>query len=319
MAGFPSRYRFFLTFQADRDTMGRQPVGGRGVARARKPVQRRIEEALTLEAEEARAANASGYMANVLMQTTIPHARVNESIVRRSNGLLTVTISNVTGSGLPYGIYPRLLLSWIAIEAVKTQEPLVEFGPTLSGFMTELGLLPTGGRWGTIQQLREQMTRLFSSSISCHHADSDADGATQLLVARDYELWWDPKRPDQAALWGSTVRLSTDFFNELAASTMLLSMNALKSLKQSAMALDVYCWFVHRFRYLRRATPIPWEALYLQFGNGFPDTPAGLQGFRKQFRQSAERVASVFPKARFETDRYYLTLLPPAVAAQGRP
>ena len=163
------------------------------------------------------------------------------------------------------------------------------------------------------------MTRLFSSSIACHYADDKIDGGMQLLVARDFELWWDPKSPDQAALWGSTVRLSTDFFNELTASPVLLSMHALKSLKQSPMALDVYCWFVHRIRYLRRATPMPWEALYLQFGNGFPDSPVGLQEFRKQFRQAAERVASVFPRARFETDRYYFTLLPPAAAAQIGP
>ncbi len=287
------------------------------MARSRKPVQRRIDEALALEAEQARAADATGYMARVLMQTTIPHSRVRESMVQRSNGTVTITISNVAGCGLPYGTYPRLLLSWIIIEAVKTQDPLVEFGPTLSGFMTELGLLPTGGRWGTIHQLRDQMVRLFSSSISCHYSGQDADGSAQLLVARDYELWWDPKKPDQAALWGSTVRLSTDFFNELVKSPVLLSMNALRSLKQSPMALDVYCWFVYRYRYLQRVTTMPWEALFLQFGDGFPDTPAGLQGFRKQFRQAAERVALVLPSARFDSDRYSLTLIPPKTAAHG--
>jgi hypothetical protein len=287
------------------------------MARSRKPVQRRIDEALALEAEQARAADATGYMARVLMQTTIPHSRVSESMVQRSNGTVTITISNVAGCGLPYGTYPRLLLSWIIIEAVKTQDPLVEFGPTLSGFMTELGLLPTGGRWGTIHQLRDQMVRLFSSSISCHYSGQDADGSAQLLVARDYELWWDPKKPDQAALWGSTVRLSTDFFNELVKSPVLLSMNALRSLKQSPMALDVYCWFVYRYRYLQRVTTMPWEALFLQFGDGFPDTPAGLQGFRKQFRQAAERVALVLPSARFDSDRYSLTLIPPKTPAHG--
>jgi hypothetical protein len=287
------------------------------MARSRKPVQRRIDEALALEAEQARAADATGYMARVLMQTTIPHSRVSESMVQRSNGTVTITISNVAGCGLPYGTYPRLLLSWIIIEAVKTQDPLVEFGPTLSGFMTELGLLPTGGRWGTIHQLRDQMVRLFSSSISCHYSGQDADGSAQLLVARDYELWWDPKKPDQAALWGSTVRLSTDFFNELVKSPVLLSMNALRSLKQSPMALDVYCWFVYRYRYLQRVTTMPWEALFLQFGDGFPDTPAGLQGFRKQFRQAADRVALVLPSARFDSDRYSLTLIPPKTPAHG--
>lgn len=267
-----------------------------------------------MEDEEARNAGVTGYMARVLTQATIPHSRVSGAYFQRTNGRIIVSIADVSGSGLPYGSYPRLLLAWLTSEAVKTGDPLLEFGPTLSGFMAELGLLPTGGRWGTIHRLREQMVKLFSASISCRYASKEADLGTQLLVAKDYNLWWDPKRPDQAALWGSAVRLSTDFFNEIVTHPALVPMRALKVLKQSPMALDIYSWLTYRYSYLKRKTPIPWQVLQLQFGAGYPQTPDGLRDFKKRFRQAAERVRAVYPSARFTAGRNEFTLLPSAPA-----
>ncbi len=284
---------------------------------AARDLSERVRTALVLEAEDAERAGLAGYMAHVLTQTTLPHSRVADTQFQRNNGLVTVTISDVAGVGLPYGSYPRLLLAWIVNEAVKTGDPLIELGPTLSGFMAELGLLPTGGRWGTIHRLREQMVRLFSASIACHHTDRTADSGTQLLVARDYNLWWDPKKPDQAALWGSTVRLSRDFFDGITAHPVLASLPVLRSLKQSPMALDVYCWMVYRQHTLRRATAIPWEALQWQFGAGYPETVDGLRDFKKRFKQAAERVRAAYTGARFTSDRHHLTLALPVRRKQA--
>ncbi|MDH3692185.1 MAG: replication protein RepA [Gammaproteobacteria bacterium] len=278
--------------------------------RKQRDVEKLVQEALAMEVEEAHRAGVSGYMARVLLQSTIPHSRINGTHFRRTNGLVTVSIADVSGVGLPYGSYPRLLLAWIATEAVKTGDPLLEFGPTLSGFMAELGLLSTGGRWGTIHRLKEQMVRLFSASISCRYAGEDADLGAQLLVAKDYKLWWDPKRPDQAALWGSTVRLSTDLFEELIKHPTLVPMRALKVLKQSPLSLDICVWLTYRYSYLTREIHIPWQMLQLQFGAGYPNTPDGLRDFKKRFRQAAERVKAVFPTARFEAGRSVFTLQP---------
>ncbi len=272
--------------------------------------ERRIRAALALEAEGAARSGLTGYMAHVVTQTTIPHSRVNDHQFQRSNGLVTVTITDVAGVGLPFGSYPRLLLAWITSEAVKTGDSLLEFGPTLSGFMAELGLLPTGGRWGTIHRLREQMVRLFSASIACHYADATTDSGNQLLVARDYNLWWDPKKPDQAALWGSTVRLSQDFFAAITAHPVLLSMGVLRALKQSPMSLDIYCWLSYRQHTLQQPTEIPWAAVQWQFGAGYPDTVDGLRDFKKRFKQAAERVQAVYPGGRLTYERNHLVLEP---------
>ncbi len=286
------------------------------MGRSKKDVDMLVLEALSIEADAAREAGVSGYMARVLTQAAIPHSRVKETYFQRSNGVVAVTLSDVAGIGLPFGSYPRLLLAWITSEAVKTRDPLLEFGPTLSGFMAELGLLPTGGRWGTIQRLREQMARLFSCAISCHYTDEHVEQGAQLLVAREYNLWWNPKKPDQAALWGSTVRLSSDFFKELVDHPALVSMRALRELKQSPMSLDIYCYLVYRYSYLTKKTSIPWEALQSQFGAGYPVTVDGLRDFKKRFRQALERIRPVYPNARFEIERAGITLLPSRTPAK---
>ena len=67
--------------------------------------------------------------------------------------------------GIPYGTIPRLLLFWITTEVVQKKRRRLELGESMASFMFELGLTPTGGRWGSIPHLREQMNRLFRAKI----------------------------------------------------------------------------------------------------------------------------------------------------------
>lgn len=69
--------------------------------------------------------------------------------------------NNPKSIGLPYGTKPRLVMAFIATEAVRTRSQEIVLGNSLSQFMQRLDLTPTGGRWGTIPMLKEQMKRLF--------------------------------------------------------------------------------------------------------------------------------------------------------------
>lgn len=91
-------------------------------------------------------------MARVLTQATLPHRDTKERFFDRSNGTLTVSLVDTHNIGLPYGSLPRLLLAWVTTEAVLTKEKRIVLGSSLSSFMKDLGLLPTGGRWGSIKQ-----------------------------------------------------------------------------------------------------------------------------------------------------------------------
>ena len=50
-------------------------------------------------------------MARVLVQATLPHSAQEGNEFTRSNGHLTVSILAPAEIGLPYGSYPRLLLT----------------------------------------------------------------------------------------------------------------------------------------------------------------------------------------------------------------
>jgi hypothetical protein len=263
-----------------------------------KNLDKLITDALAIEAEEAKAAGALGYMARALTQATMPHAATEETEFVRRNGAFTLTMFSRKGVGLPYGSVPRLLMAWLTTEAVRTKTPELALGPTLSGFMAQLDLMPTGGRWGTITRLREQTRRLFTCAITAEFSNGTRDTGTNFFVAERYDLWWQPKQPDQAALWQSTVTLNPTFYREITNYPVPVDLRALKALKRSPLALDIYCWLTYRLSYLKAARVIPWDALQMQFGSGYADDAQGSRDFRKNFLKQLRKVQVVYPRAR---------------------
>jgi len=263
-----------------------------------------IEEALAIEAEEAKAAGALGFMARMLVQATMPHSDPGDVAAwGRRNGAFSLVIqpgmtldakSQPKSIGLPYGSLPRLLLAWISTEAVRTGEPAVVLGDTLSSFMRELGLMPTGGRWGSITRLRSQMKRLFSASISCTYEGNEHWANTGFRIAEEAHLWWDPKQPNQADLWQSSVTLGNKFFQELISHPVPVDLRALKALRRSPMAIDLYCWLTYRMSYLRKDTVIPWPALQAQFGADY----ALSRQFKAAFLVTLRKVLTIYSGAK---------------------
>ncbi len=275
-----------------------------------KNLTKLVDEAQAIEVLEAKEAGMLGYMARVMVQATMPHKSTPGAEFRRSNGILTLTILSPSDVGLPYGTYPRLLLAWITSEAVKTKSPELVLGPTLSNFMSQLGLLSTGGRWGTIGRLKDQMQRLFSSTISARVEAPTETLGMRMGVAVKYRLWWDPKSPEQAALWLSTVSLSHDFYREIIDRPVPIDMRAFQVLKKSPLALDIYCWLTYRLSYMKTKTEIPWPALRAQFGAGYPETPQGQWDFKHNFLKQLRSVLVVYPEAKISEGDTGLLLKP---------
>lgn len=281
-----------------------------------KNTQLLIQQALAIEAEDAKAAGALGYMARALTLATMPHRRTSEIEFERRNGAFTLTMLSPSRVGLPYGSIPRLLVAWLTTEAVRCREREIVLGERLSEFMAKLELVPTGGRWGTITRLRDQMQRLFASSVSCTYENGDRWSMDSVRVADRADLWWSPKQPEQAALWRSIVVLGERFFDEAVQSPVPIDLRALKALRRSPMALDIYCWLTHRMSYLRRPLVIPWGALQTQFGADYRLT----RQFKANFLTQLRTVQAVYPEAKVEAEDAGLKLRPsPTHIVQDRP
>jgi len=265
-----------------------------------------ITESLAIEAEDAKDAGTIGFISRALTQATLPHRPIAGNEFTRCNGNLTLSIMSPSIIGLPYGIIPRLLVSWVTSEAVRTRSPELELGPSLSYFMRELGLIPSGGRWGGITRLREQMVRLFASSVTCIYEDKHKTGIYGVKIVSEANLWWDPKSPDQIPLWKSTLKLGADFYNEIINNPIPIDMRALKALRRSPMALDIYCWLTYRMSYLRKPAEIPWPALEMQFGADYGRTI----DFKVNFLKQLQAVLVVYPEAKVEEGNHGLLLKP---------
>ena len=266
--------------------------------------------------ESAYDAGAIGFIAKFLVQTTLPHRRQPGSQYTRTDGRFTLRITDVGGAGLPYGSYPRLILIWMTSEAIRTSSRELELGTSLSRFMAELGLQATGGHWGTIPRFRDQMQRLIGAAISTRW-EQDGNGqhlatGENLLLADRFQLWWTPQTVPAVRPTISSIMLSADFFEQLVASPVPLDLRAVRVLKQSPLALDLYAWATRRVSYLERPTLISWEALRRSFGTGYADTPQGRVKFRARVLDALGRVCRVYSSLRLEIEDDGVLLLPSA-------
>lgn len=267
------------------------------------------------------------FMAKHLVQVTLPHRDPGDVPVwTRTNGDLTLVIARtgIEGEGkvigYPYGTIPRLLLYWITREAVRTQSRYIELGKNFSDFMREVGLNPAsgGGKRSDTKRLKEQMVRLFAASISFHQTRTSGSVVGQrtlgMLIAPRRELWWDPRNIEQTGLWQSWIELGEDFFNAITSAPVPVDTRALRVLKNSPLALDLYGWATYKTYTAARtgqAQVVSYQALMAQLGADYADR----KNFKKKLLSVLKEVQVVFPQLRLEQVPGGIKILPshPAV------
>jgi len=249
-------------------------------------------------------------MARALVQATLPHSNIGSHEFKRTNGMFKLTILADSDIGLPYGAIPRLLLAWISTEAVKTKKRHLILGASLSEFMRKIDLIPSGGRWGTITRLKDQMQRLFSSSISCSYTHENHWALKNVSPVNSVDLCWNPSQPNQSTIYNSTLTLNEDFFNEVVSRPLPIDLRAIKALKRSPLALDIYSWASYRTSYLNKSVVIPWEVLRSQFGSNYANDAQGTRNFKRHFIKELKKVYCVYKGLNIQDDEKGLLIRP---------
>jgi hypothetical protein len=263
-------------------------------------------DALAEAREDARAAGELGFFARLLVMATLPHTDPKTPVFARSNGALHLSMAGNAVLGLPFGSIPRLVLCWVTTEAVRTRSRTLVLGPSLSSFLRQLDMDRGGGPRGNSTRVRNQLLRLFAASVSCVWIDERSAREQGFRIADGTDLWWDPKAPEAEALWASTVQLSERFYQTAVERPVPVDVRALRALRRSPLAIDVYCWLTHRYSYLQRPTTVPWGLLRLQFGASYTREAA----FRFNFRRALRDVLVEYPEAKLEDAAGGLRLLP---------
>ena len=252
-----------------------------------------------------------GFLGRTMALCSLPRSNPgNQYRYVRRNGPYTLVMNAGGLSKLPFGTNPRLILAWICTEAVRTGSRDLVLGRSLSEFMRKLGIASTDGRGQA--RLRNQMKRLFNCSVQLTYTAAGRETSASALVAELTDFWWNPKRPDQAGLWESKVRLSEAFFNEIVSHPVPLDLTTLKALKRSPLGLDLYLWLTYRIFALTTPQRLTWRQVYRQFG-AHPDKASDkftVHAFRYKVLRELKKIKLAWPGLNYATPPGVLILLP---------
>jgi len=258
-----------------------------------------------------------GYASRVFTQCSLPYRDPGQLAAwGRRNGHMALVVTpgmditpagEAVSIGYPFGVVPRLVLTWLTTEAVKKKSPDIVLGDSLADFMRQLGMASDGR---SSRRLKGQMLRLFRSSIVVTYDDAERSAGARMGVAEQWNLWWSPRdNPAQQSLLPSHVRLSAEFFREATERPIPVSIDALRALSGSPMRLDIYTWLTYRMSRVGRRSQIPWSSLLLQFGSQ-ATTKQARHKFRNDFTSHLARVMAVYPEANVTVTPEGLILLP---------
>jgi hypothetical protein len=312
-----------------------------------------IEAQLAIDAEDAAQAGQLGFMARAMVIATMPHKDPKLQTFFRKNGNFSLRMTAGAGGGIPYGIYPRLLMSWVTTEAVRRRDRTIVIDESMGWFIKNvLGVsASTGGRAGSLTRITEQMKRLFGAMITAEYELDTKRYSLQNVVLADSlqldkremsQLWntkgpktiqgakpatkpenahalWTPQRAEDAGKWFSHIELSQRFFDEIIERPVPIDLRAYTALRKSPLAMDVYTWLTFRNSYATRKTrAIQWESLQWQMGSGYAFTDQGTRDFKKAFLKALQAAHVVYPQANFEVADKGLVLLPSATSVKQK-
>jgi replication initiator protein len=178
-------------------------------------------------------------------------------------------------------------------------------------------------RAGDAIRLRDQMRRLFQASISFHQTREEkgrkGEAWMNMDVAPDGVLWWDEKQPEQATFWSSWLQLGEKFFEAITAAPVPVDMRALKALKRSPLALDLYAWATYiafQTQKTGQSRSISWELLHEQMGGEYDD----IKDFGRKTRLALRKVQAVYPDLGIEFEKGGMKVLPcnPAITIKPK-
>lgn len=208
----------------------------------------------------------------------------------------------------PYGVTARLILIWLCTQATQKQSPVIEISSSLNAFLGDLTLV-RGGRQRV--EVMEQLRRLISAGIRIKETTYTDKvrrvKQTNLFIFTGSELVFRRDSfTDDEPIWGSTVTLSDEFYEQIKGHSFPLPIEALRACSGSTLIADAYMFLVYRLHGMRSTTRISWEQLAQQFGSNYART----LDFKKNMLKALKVVLIMYPEAKVIAEKKYLVLHP---------
>jgi len=266
------------------------------------PLQRRI---INVAADLIDPPEQAEYLHAILCQVGMPRRPTPERVFERKSGNAVMVLEagklmrrgQMIDQPLPYGSQPRLVMVHLSTEAIRSRSPEITVGNSMREFLQELGIDTSGGPRGGYTMFKKQMQALAACRLTLGYSTATEDITINTTPIRRFEAWL--ATGQQKAMWPGVMELSQDFYDTLVEHAVPLDPRALKALKKSALALDIYTWLAHRLCRVRtvQGTRVYWSNLREQFGQEYNDPG----NFKKEFRAELRKVLTVYPDAKVET------------------
>lgn len=208
----------------------------------------------------------------------------------------------------PYGTTPRLILIWLCTQATQRKSPVIEISASLNAFLGDLTLV-RGGRQRA--EVMEQLRRLLSASIIISKVTTKGkvrtEEQTNLFIFKGSKmLFTSDSHTSDDPIWGSTVTLSDEFYEQIKGHSFPVHLDALRAAAGSTLVADAYLFLVYRLHGMRSPARISWEQLAQQFGSNYART----RDFKLNFQKALKVALIMYPEAKVVAEKNYLVLNP---------
>jgi hypothetical protein len=200
----------------------------------------------------------------------------------RRNGRFYLEIVGHPEFGVPFG-QDRLLLLWLATQAVRRQSPVVEF-ESAAQILNEWRL-PTNGEY--YRRLADTFKRVFGSTIFFGTREdrrgTEIWNCSRVHFFDNVRLWFRIEGTGGSARRDNLVTLSAPFWEELKSHPIPVDADVVRVLANNPGCLDLYTWLTWRCHQAKTAERIP---LFGPFGLA---AQLGVQEYARE-RKFRERI-----------------------------
>jgi hypothetical protein len=260
------------------------------------------EQELKLEAEEAQQADAMWFYTRVLCQTCLPAKNFHDNEYERHSGQYHLIIQSPRRFGVPWGIYPRGIFTWLVTEIKKRKNVhrvnrTLGLGSSLAEFMERVtgSRAMSGGAFGNVPRFKHQMFSLLTSRILWWKDTEDSTQYRSMEVSSGGNLFWNPQSADQPGLIQSTVEIGEMFWEDCVKHGHPIDIRVIRGLWPNCLAIDLYTWLSYRayvcLKIHRHQLPISWFMLKTQFGPHYKT----MRQFKWYFLQALKDVLRLYP------------------------
>ncbi|HCD3017340.1 TPA: replication protein [Corynebacterium striatum] len=285
-------------------------------------------------AQELLQAQDVGYTSKLFVQALFPYRKAenNERVVETAQGIISV----YSRRGLPYGKYPRLIMAYVITRAVENAGRLKEgkideqearripLGHSMNHFLQAIGVLGrgTGGATGNLKNIREQILRIAGSTITVESDDGVHAQGSNTQILDGWNLWFDPRDPNQGSFIESELVLTEKFFNHIAEAPIPIDLNVLRELNKPR-AMDLYIWLTVKQYWLaknnREAYTFTWDMIAANFSTKQLHSNDARKNFRKEIKKAILELTTAWPNAGITANADGVTVTRTAPSVQQKP